>query len=309
MPDGFLQRGSIAYQQRLSAAFIAQISDALTILAPKRIGFAHPGRRRQIPNRTIFHRHAENIAAGGDKHALAARGQLRGSHVLCRVLPLRPRLQGLRLEADHERLNLAAHHIERFQLTARLVHDGVIVGARVAHIPRRFMRELSHRMSARVVEIQIGRPVVTIGDKGHIISHPHRIAVRGVHVRNFFQLIAGRIDYPNRRRIAAAMLAPTTDPGVGHDVRAVSQAPAIGRPRPLDGNGLHDFLFVPPRERHLIELTAAAVGDLAIRGKQHPLAVRAPSRDHVRCGMPGKTPRLTTCRGHHIDIDIVVVAG
>jgi hypothetical protein len=52
------------------------------------------------------------------------------------------------------------------------------------------VRELAQRARVRVVEKQIGRALVAVGNKRHVIADPHRIAVGGIHMRDFLQLLA-----------------------------------------------------------------------------------------------------------------------
>src|ERR1700742_5003277 len=125
MPDRFLESQGIAHQQRLSAAFVAQVSYALAVLAPKGIGLADSRSGPEIAHGSILDRHAEHVTARRYEHALAAGRELRGGNMLCRILPLRARLQRLRIQADRESCRLTAGNIERFKLTANFVNDRV----------------------------------------------------------------------------------------------------------------------------------------------------------------------------------------
>jgi hypothetical protein len=66
-------------------------------------------------------------------------------------------------------------------------------------------------------------------------------------------------------------------------------------------------LLIAALERHFVELTRPAVGDLAVGYEQHALAVHAPPRHDVRCRVPGEPTRLTAFDGHHVDVGVVVI--
>ena len=110
--SGPLESGSIAYQQRLDAALIAEVGDLLAVSAPQRIGFPHARRCSQVPHRAILHRNAEDLAARGNQDALAGGREPCRGDVLAGVLPLRARLQGGRREVNGDRLDQAGDHVE-----------------------------------------------------------------------------------------------------------------------------------------------------------------------------------------------------
>ena len=112
-------------------------------------------------------------------------------------------------------LNLAAVEIEGLQLAADLVDDRVVVCAGITHVPLCFVRKLPNGVCVGVVEKQIRGAVVAIGNEGDVLADPHRILVGGVHVRNFLERAADGIDDPQRRRVAAPVLAPAAGPEIG----------------------------------------------------------------------------------------------
>ncbi len=309
VPHRLLEALRVPDEQSLHAARVAQVGDALAVLAPQRVGLAHARRRGQIAHRAVLHRHAEHIAACGHQHALAGGRERRRADHLARVLPLRPGLQGLHGEVHGDELRTAAAEVERLELAADLIDHRVAVCAGTAHVPGRFVSQLPHGVALGLVQKQVRGALVAVGDEHDVVADPQRIAVGGVFVRNFLECPGARIDDPEGRRIAAAVLPPPARSGVCHDVRTIGQALAVGRPGALDRDRLHDLLLIAALERHFVELTRSAVGDLAVGHEQHALAVDAPPRHDVRRRMPGEPARLTAFDGHHIDVRVVVIVG
>src|ERR1700728_3941681 len=121
-------------------------------------------------------------------------------------------------------LNLSAFDIEGLELATDLVDDRVVIRAGVAHVPLRFVCELPNGVGVGIVEKQIRRTVVAIGNKGNVSADPHRVLVGRIDVRNLLERAAGGIDDPQRWCIAAAVLAPATYSDVGEGIGSIRQA-------------------------------------------------------------------------------------
>ena len=126
-------------------------------------------------------------------------------------------------------------------------------------------------------------------------------------MRNCFERLCGRIDDPDGRRVTPAVLTPAARAGVGHQIRSVGQAFPVRRPAAFHRYGFHELALVSALERHLVELTASAVGDLPIGEEQHALAVRTPSGHDVGSRVPCQAARLAACDRHDVYVDVVVV--
>jgi hypothetical protein len=307
MADGFLEPDSVPHEQRLSSAGVAQIGDALAVFAPYGVGLADSRRCRQITHRAVLHRNTEYVAARGDQHAFTRWRQARGGDVLGRVLPLRTCLDRLQFKTDGYGMRLAAGNIQGLQLAGHLVDDAVLVRPGVAHVPLRLMGKLPDRVRGCLIEEKIRGTVVAVRYECHIVADPHGIAIGGIHMRDFLHLVAGGVDNPDWRSIAAPMLAPTAAARVGHDVRTICQAFTVRRPGALDGDGLHHLLLIAAGKRYLVKLTTAAVCSLAGRHEQHPFAIGTPAGYQVRGRMPRKPPGLPTLGRNYVYVGIVVI--
>ncbi len=126
-------------------------------------------------------------------------------------------------------------------------------------------------------------------------------------MRELFQRAAGWIDDPQRRGVAATMLAPAAGSRIGLSVGAVGKTLAVRRPGSLDGYGLHQLALIPAFERYFIELSASAIRHFAVRYEQDPLPVRAPPRDEIRGRMPCQAAWLSSRDGNDVHVDVVVV--
>ncbi len=172
VPDRLLESDGVADDERLAPAFIAQVRNALTVLAPQRIGLTHPGSRGEISNRTVLHRNAEHITARGDEHAFGGGRQRGGGDVLDGVLPAGSGLVRLHREDDRKGADLAGADIERLQPAAGLVHESVAVDAGATHVPGRFVRELAHLVGGGVVEEKIRRALGAVGNERNVPADP-----------------------------------------------------------------------------------------------------------------------------------------
>ena len=305
----FVQTILVAQHQHMAHAGVGDVGHLLAVGAPQGVFLPHARGLRQVAHRAILDGHGEHIAACRDHHPFAGGRQAGRGDVGAGVLPLGTRLHGLRRNLHGDVLGGAARHVDFLQAAACFIHHGIAGRARAAHIPYRLFGELLQRLGLWVVDKQIGRAVVAVRDEDHALADPQRVGVAGVDMGDLLPGVGHRVHDPDRRRAAAAALAPAGGAGVGRAVGPVGQALAIGRPGALERLGLHDLGFKSAVDWHFVQLVAAAIGHFARRGEQHAFAVGAPAIDGVDAGMPGQALGVAAADGHHIHIGVAVVTG
>ena len=291
------------------AGLVRDVGDLLAVGAPDRILLAHAGGLRQVAHDAVLHRHGEDLAAGADHRALAGGRERRLGDGAGRVLPLHAGFVAGLVQRDAQDARGAAFQADLLELPAGLVDDAPVAAIGAAHVPDGFPRQLAQRLGPGVEGEEVGRAVVAVRDEDDLVAHPDRIAVGRVDMRDLLPGLALGIEDPDRRRGAAAALAPAARARVGRAVGAVGQARAVGRPHAFIGDGLHHLLLEAAFQRHLEQLLAAGIQHLAVGGEQHAPAIGAPAGDLVRGRMPGQAPRLTAAGGDHVDIGVAVVTG
>ena len=105
---GLFKSRLIAQNQLVLHTRIRDVGDTLAIRAPQPVLFADTRSLGQIAHGAILDRHGKHVTARADHNPFAGCRQFCRGHIAAGIFPLRPGLNGLRLDADGKLANAAA---------------------------------------------------------------------------------------------------------------------------------------------------------------------------------------------------------
>ena len=204
---------------------VRHVGDPLPVGRPDGILLAHALAVRDVPRVAMLRGHGEHVAAGGDGHAVAARGEGVGGDAIGHAHVSRPGPPPVVGQAHRDLPGLAPARVQEVDPPAVLEHDATVAGSRPFHVELGEAGGPRARPARHVVPPQVQLPVLAVGQEVDRISDPHGLGVGARPIRDLPHLRGLEVVDPHVLGHAALVALPGAE--VPEDAR-VGDAPSVG---------------------------------------------------------------------------------